>query len=78
MTTTTTPHVLDAKGLNCPLPILKVKQAIHNLASGELLQVYATDPGSVRDFAMFCRTAGHELVESGETDGVFHYLIKKA
>lgn len=71
-------EVLDAKGLNCPLPILKAKKAITKLMAGETLQIFATDPGSVRDFEAFCRSSGHQLLESGEERGVFHYLIKKA
>ena len=71
-------EILDAKNLNCPLPILKAKKAINNLASGGTLQVLATDPGSVKDFEAFCRTTGHQLLESGEDDGVFNFLIKKA
>ena len=71
-------EVLDAKNLNCPLPILKAKKAINNLATGATLQVLATDPGSVKDFEAFCRTTGHELLESGEDGGVFNFIIKKA
>jgi tRNA 2-thiouridine synthesizing protein A len=73
MTTT-----LDTKGLSCPLPILKAKKAIKDLAAGDTLQVLATDPGSVKDFEAFCRATGHELVESGEDAGVYSFLIKKA
>ncbi len=72
MTTT-----LDTKGLNCPLPVLKAKKAINGLAAGDTLQVLATDPGAVKDFEAFCRATGHELVESGEDDGVYSFLIKK-
>ncbi len=72
MTTT-----LDTKGLNCPLPILKAKKAINGLAAGDTLQVLATDPGAVKDFEAFCRATGHELVESGEDDGVYSFLLKK-
>lgn len=72
MTTT-----LDTKGLNCPLPILKARKAINGLAAGDTLQVLATDPGSVKDFEAFCRATGHELVESGEAEGVYSFLIKK-
>lgn len=71
-------EVLDAKNLNCPLPILKAKKAINGLASGNTLQVLATDPGAVNDFESFCRSTGNQLLESGEQDGVFHFLIKKA
>ena len=57
---------LDAKGLNCPLPILKAKKAIGDVASGGTLEVLATDPGSVADFEAFCRTTGNELLQSTE------------
>jgi tRNA 2-thiouridine synthesizing protein A len=67
---------LDARGLNCPLPILKAKKAIKDVAQGGTLEVLSTDPGSVADFAAFCRTTGNELVESGETEGVFRFVIK--
>ncbi len=67
---------LDAKGLNCPLPILRAKAAIKKVPSGGTLEVLATDPGSVADFEAFCRATGHDLVESGEDDGVYRFLIK--
>ena len=69
---------LDTKGMNCPLPILKAKKAIKGLASGETLEVEATDPGSVKDFEAFCRSTGNELVESNEAEGVYTFLIKKS
>ena len=71
-------QVLDAKGLNCPLPILKAKKALKSLADGNTLEVVSTDPGSVADFAAFCRTTGNELVEQNEADGIYTYLIRKA
>jgi len=71
-------QVLDAKGLNCPLPILKAKKALKTLESGKTLEILSTDPGSVADFAAFCRTTGNELVEQSEGDGVWTYLIRKA
>jgi tRNA 2-thiouridine synthesizing protein A len=71
-------QVLDAKGLNCPLPILKAKKALKSLESGQTLEVLSTDPGSVADFAAFCRTTGNELVEQSEEGGVWTYLIRKA
>ena len=71
-------QVLDAKGLNCPLPILKAKKALKSLADGNTLEVISTDPGSVADFAAFCRTTGNELVEQNEVDGIYTYLIRKA
>lgn len=69
---------LDARGLNCPLPILKAKKALKDLAQGETLKIVATDPGSVSDFAAFCRSTGNELLEQSEDGGVYTYLIRKS
>ena len=71
-------QVLDAKGLNCPLPILKAKKALKSMDGGKILEVQSTDPGSVADFAAFCRTTGNELVEQEEADGIWTYLIRKS
>jgi tRNA 2-thiouridine synthesizing protein A len=71
-------QVLDAKGLNCPLPILKAKKALKSLEAGQVLEVISTDPGSVADFGAFCRTTGNELLEQKEADGIYTYLIRKA
>ena len=68
---------LDARGLNCPLPILRAKKAMNGMNSGEVLKIVATDPGSVKDFEAFCRATGNELVESGEDGGIFKFLLKK-
>lgn len=68
--------LLDAKGLSCPLPILKAKKALKGLPVGGTLEVLATDAGSVADFAAFCRTTGNELLESTTEDGVYKFLIK--
>ncbi|MBL8835776.1 MAG: sulfurtransferase TusA family protein [Alphaproteobacteria bacterium] len=73
MTTT----LLDTKGLNCPLPILKVKKAIKDVPSGGTLQVLATDPGAVGDFEAFCRATGNQLVDWKEDDGVYIFNIRK-
>lgn len=70
-------QVLDTKGLNCPLPILKAKKALKSLESGQTLEILSTDPGSVADFAAFCRTTGNELVEQSDAAGVWTYLIRK-
>ena len=69
---------LDARGLNCPLPILKAKKALTEMLSGEVLKIVATDPGSVRDFQAFARQTGNELVDqvSGEKEFV-HYLRRR-
>jgi tRNA 2-thiouridine synthesizing protein A len=71
-------QVLDVKGLNCPLPILRAKKALKDVPVGGLLRVLATDPGAVKDFEAFCRTTGNELVESKQEDKVFSFLIKRA
>ncbi|MFN3075768.1 MAG: sulfurtransferase TusA family protein [Alphaproteobacteria bacterium] len=70
--------LLDVKGLNCPLPILRAKKAIKDVAVGSVLEVHATDPGSVKDFEAFCRQTGNELVESVEDAGVFKFKIKRS
>ena len=69
-------QTLDAKGLNCPLPILKAKKALKDVPAGGTLEIQATDPGSVADFEAFCRTTGNELLESKTEDGVYVFLIK--
>jgi len=69
---------LDARGLNCPLPILRAKRSMNELASGQVLRILATDPGSVKDFEAFSKQTGNELLESGEQNGEFVYLLRKA
>jgi tRNA 2-thiouridine synthesizing protein A len=69
---------LDATGLNCPLPILRAKKAITGLQNGQTLKIIATDPGSVKDFEAFCKQTGNTLLSSGEEDGKFVFMIKKA
>jgi tRNA 2-thiouridine synthesizing protein A len=68
---------LDLKGLSCPLPIVKTAQAIKEVASGELIEALATDPGSVADFDAWCRSTGNELVEQDQEGGVFRFVIRK-
>ena len=70
-------QTLDAKGLNCPLPILKAKKAIMALPVGGTLEVLATDPGAVKDFAAFSRTTGHELVEQSVDGNVYRFVLKR-
>ncbi len=67
----------DASGLNCPLPILRAKKALTAMASGQVLHVIATDPGSVKDFDSFAKQTGNTLLESTEEGGKYHFLIKK-
>ncbi len=68
---------LDAKGLNCPLPILKAKKALKELTDGQTLEIIATDPGSIKDFEAFCRTTGNELIESSQDGDIYQFLIKR-
>jgi tRNA 2-thiouridine synthesizing protein A len=69
--------LLDTKGMACPLPILKAKKAILDVPAGGTLEVLATDPGSVPDFAAFCKQGKHTLIEQSETAGVFRFLIQR-
>ena len=71
-------QVLDAKGLNCPIPILKAKKALGTLPAGGTLEVLATDPGSIKDFEAFCRTTGNELVERSDDGKVFRFILRRA
>ena len=68
---------LDARGLNCPLPILRTKKAMNGLASGDILKVVSTDKGSAQDIPAFCKQTGNELVESSQVDGEYVFFIKK-
>ena len=68
---------LDARGLSCPLPILRAKKAINGLEAGKTLKILATDPGSVKDFEAFCKQTGNELLSSAEESDEFIFFIKK-
>lgn len=68
---------VDARGLNCPLPILRTKKALNDMESGQLIRVMATDPASVRDFQAFARQTGNELVDHGEADGAFWFMLRR-
>jgi tRNA 2-thiouridine synthesizing protein A len=68
---------LDARGLNCPLPILRTKKTLNEMPSGAVLRILATDPGSVRDFQAFSKQTGHALLASSESAGEFHFLMRK-
>ena len=70
-------HELDACGLNCPLPVLRAKKTLDKMASGEVLQIIATDPGSVEDMAALARQMGHELLESRQDDDKYYFLMRK-
>lgn len=68
---------LDLKGLSCPMPIIKTAKAMKTLVPGELLEAFATDPGSVTDFKAWAKATGNPLVESTQEGGVFHFILKK-
>ncbi len=67
---------LDARGLNCPLPILRAKKALAEMQAGQVLRIVATDPGSVKDFQAFCKQTGHMLLEQSEAEKVYTFLMK--
>ena len=69
---------LDARGLSCPLPLLKAKQSLNGMVAGQTLHVVATDAGSQRDIQRFAELSGHALLESRVLDGEFHYWLRKA
>ena len=70
---------LDLRGLKCPLPVLKARRAIKDMAAGAVLEIFADDPAAELDFAHFCETTGHELlIAETRDDGVLHFLIKAA
>ena len=68
---------LDAKNLNCPLPILRCKKSLSEIEVGQTLKIMATDPGSVKDFQAFCKQTGHELLQIDDEDGILSFYIKK-
>ncbi|MDD3674342.1 MAG: sulfurtransferase TusA family protein [Thauera propionica] len=69
---------VDARGLNCPLPILRAKKALAEMQAGQVLRVVATDPGSVKDFQAFAKQTGNELLKQGETaDKAFEFFLKR-
>lgn len=71
-------EVLDCKGLSCPLPILKTKQTVDKMVVGQVLEMIATDPGSVRDMDSWSRRTGHEIMETRHADGLYRYIIRKS
>ena len=67
---------LDARGLNCPLPILRAKKSLADLSGGKVLKITATDPGSVKDFQAFAKQTGNELLSSAEAGGKYQFFMK--
>ena len=70
-------QTLDARGLNCPLPILRTKKMINSMADGEVLEMTSTDPGSIKDIESFCTQTGNELLSSNQSGGDFIFQIRK-
>ena len=68
---------LDARGLNCPLPILRAKKALNEMSSGQVLKIVATDPGSVKDFQAFSKQTGNELLSHAATQKEFTFSVKR-
>ena len=68
---------LDARGLNCPLPILRAKKALNEMQSGQVLRLVATDPGSVKDFEAFCKQTGNALLAHSESDQEYTFFMKR-
>ena len=68
---------LNLKGMSCPLPIIKTAKAMKDMPPGQLVEVFATDPGSVPDFKAWAQATGNPLVDSSEEAGVFHFILKK-
>ena len=71
-------YTLDAKGLHCPLPILKARKALKEVPAGGTLEVLATDPGALADFEAFCRQTGNELLQHSQDDSIYRFLIKRS
>lgn len=68
---------VDARGLNCPMPIVKTAQAVKTLTSGQVIEILATDPGAVKDFAAWSKATGNELVEQTVDGGVYRFVMRK-
>jgi tRNA 2-thiouridine synthesizing protein A len=68
---------LDARGLNCPLPILRAKKSLSDMQTGQVLRIIATDPGSVKDFAAFAKQTGNELMSQSEANKEYTFFMKK-
>ena len=72
-----TSQTIDARGLSCPMPIVKTAQAVRTLASGAAVELLATDPGSTKDVAAWCRVTGHEILEQSVEGTVFRFVIRR-
>ncbi len=70
-------QIIDARGLSCPMPIVKTAQAVRALASGAVVELLATDPGSIKDVAAWCRATGNELIEQSSNGEVYRFVIRR-
>ncbi|MHA1597357.1 MAG: sulfurtransferase TusA family protein [Alphaproteobacteria bacterium] len=70
-------YQLDTRGLNCPLPILKIKKALKQVDTGNVIQMFSSDPGSVKDMESFCNQTGHSLLSSEQQSGDYVYMVRK-
>jgi tRNA 2-thiouridine synthesizing protein A len=70
-------QTIDARGLSCPMPIVKTAQAARSLSSGAVIELLATDPGSIKDVAAWCRSTGNELVEQTSDGAVYRFVIRR-
>ncbi len=68
---------LDTSGLNCPLPLLRLKKTLNEMGSGQVVHVIATDPASILDFGVFADQTGHGILEQIEANGIYHYWVRK-
>jgi tRNA 2-thiouridine synthesizing protein A len=71
-------QTLDARGMNCPLPILRTKKTLNTMRAGDTLKVVSTDPGSLKDMVAFCQQTGNTLLNSAQNGGDFEFFIRKA
>jgi len=77
MTAPTHDKDLDARGMNCPLPILRARKALNEMSSGQVLRIVATDPGSVKDFEAFAKQTGNELLSQSASEKDFTFFMRK-
>ena len=73
-----TDQILDAQGLLCPMPVLEAKKALGKMAAGATLKIIATDPAAKGDFEVFCRSTGHELLESSQDGPIYSFRIRRS
>ena len=77
MSEITAAKVLDARGLQCPMPVVKTSQEIKSIEVGDILQVLATDPGSIADISAWCKSTGNELLNMEKGEGIFSFFIRR-